>query len=894
MSLKSMYNIDITLKEFISQIPSCLQDDSLETIFAAVQSGTSEIIAIVDSQQLPIGIIDCHNLLCLLKKHCYYGVTASISYNRFGERDIWSSPVKELKSLIKPATILRSPSTIRELLPYFPHDSLANNKTQTYLIVNSQGQLLGSLNTAKLLRYLLLNSQTKLPTSNSLDRHVVDFLEAIALPVRLQTANGQVVYQNNHWRTSINKIFLESNSIAQWWLEQQEDRENQSLNLSQSVGNNHCLKASHNLTSSQDTPQLTEQDNYLSDLFSPQSDRATENFQTEALANIKSNEWDYLQIPLNLIDQNPSTTKSLSSYQLVVAFPSSKTTFDLESSKDVELIELNRIKDELLANISHELKSPLTGIVGLSSLLKEKKLGSLNQRQLRYAELIYRSGRQLINLVSELLDLTNLTTGKLKLNLEPIELHSFCQEVYQQVVTKLTANASANSDISPTEYNFQLNIEPDLEIAIADKLRLRQILSHLLTNSLKYSRPQGTIGINISSRSNWLTITVWDNGVGISEIKQRSLLQPWDNQIKAKSVDDQTSQLNSENLSDPHKPGMDLSSIIAQQLAKAHGGDISFISKVGSGSEFTLLLPNKSDRSMILNNVASKDSNSLVLLVETSSDRIYQITSWLRELGYYPVVARTGTDALQKARRLQPSHILLNPTLPLLSGKDVLTLLKSDARTAHCSVLVMIAKESTSKSNIYQQADKLITLPLTKIDLAATLPSVEKKSVQRLRNLTPSETNKATSKPRKAITVLCLYPESEFIDATQLNNTSNSSFNLKDWAERDWTNYHSDRYDYRIIEADGLEQADMLARIWHLDTIILDGSGLKEPLTYLRSLHDSKALAALPLITLDSATTEAANKIEGLAIYPCLIPAKSRSTVDLMQVIQIAAGIDNQ
>ena len=893
-----MYSIDITLREFISEIPSCLKEDSLETILAAAQSGKSEIIAIVNDQQLPLGIIDCQSLLGLLTQYYQERVVTSSTYKPDSDREIHCLPVRELQHLIKPATILQSLTTIRELLPYFPDDSLTNDKTKTYLIVNSQGQLLGSLDTGKLLQYLLFNSQTKSPTPLSIDRHLVNFLEAIALPIKLQAANGKVVYQNHSWRRLVEKNFIKSNPIPQWWLEQQENRASLSLEVSQSIAYNHCLKASPTLTSPPDKSQLTHHGNYLSDLFSPQSDRLNRDSILETFGSIKSNDWDYMQIPINLGDQkrNFAKTDSLSAYQLIVAVPSSKTAFDPEDCQDAELIELNRLKDELLANISHELKSPLTGIVGLSSLLKEQKLGSLNQRQLRYAELIYRSGRQLINLVSELLELTSLTTGKLKLNLEPIELKSFCQEAYQQVIAKLTKNTAVNSNLSFVEHNFQLNIEPGAEIAIADKLRLRQILSHLLTNSIKYSPPQRMVGINISSHSNWLMITVSDNGVGIPEVKQRSLLHPWDNEIRANFVDDLPSRSNLENCSYPQKSGMGLSFIIAQKLAIAHGGDISFISKVDSGSEFTLILPNLSERNenfLALNNTSSQRSNSLVLLVETNCERINRITSWVRELNYAPIVARTGTEALQKARCLQPSCILLNPTLPLLSGKDVLTLLKSDARTAHCLVSVMMTSHSTSETDLYQQADRLVSLPLTKMDLAAILPSQEMEYVEELSNLTPSETNNLSLNSRQILTILCLYPESEFIDSTKINSISNSNFNLKDWAERDWINDRSDRYNYRIIEADGLEQADMLASIWHLDTIVLDGSGLKEPLTYLRSLHKCGTLAALPLVTLDSATTEAANKIEGLAIYPCLIPAKSRNTVDLMQVIQIAAGINN-
>ena len=467
---------------------------------------------------------------------------------------------------------------------------------------------------------------------------------------------------------------------------------------------------------------------------------------------------------------------------------------------------------------------------------------------------------------------------------------------------KLEALTSANSDTLYCNHSFKLNIQPEARIAIADKLRLRQILCHLLTNSLKFSRPQGSVGIKINSWANWIAITVWDDGRGIPELKQQSYLQPLVEDIHNNLSSEEQSNLNSIYASYPSQQGTGLGAIIAQQLAKAHGGDISFISRVGQGSEFTLLLPSQPDqakRRKQKSNLASKGKdNSLVLVVETASSQIDILTCWLGDLGYHTIVARIGTEALQKARQFKPRYILLNPTLPLLSGKDVLTLLKSDSRTGNSSLFVITTKENLiSDRNLYQQAEGFICTPLNKIDLASILPAVgDFQDNFRAQNSSASVNNQLVSQPRN-VTILCLYPEAEFIDESRANSINNSNFNLKDWAERDWTNHQSSldnthNYDYRIIEADGLEQAHMLARIWQLDTIVLDGSGLKEPLNYLKSLKTSEYLAALPLVTLDALTTEAANKIDGLLVYPCLLPAESRNTIDLMQVIQIAAGIN--
>jgi hypothetical protein len=144
--------------------------------------------------------------------------------------------------------------------------------------------------------------------------------------------------------------------------------------------------------------------------------------------------------------------------------------------------------------------------------------------------------------------------------------------------------------------------------------------------------------------------------------------------------------------------------------------------------------------------------------------------------------------------------------------------------------------------------------------------------------------NTASPSTNANLTILCLYPELEVIDPQASHNRS-LNFDLKSWSD----NYEKQTgYQHRIIEADSLEQAHNLARIWQLDAIILSGHQIAQPSLYLRSLQESEHLARLPLITLDTKTTEAANQIEGLNVYPCLLPAQQCNIDDLIQVIQIA------
>ncbi len=544
------------------------------------------------------------------------------------------------------------------------------------------------------------------------------------------------------------------------------------------------------------------------------------------------------------------------------------------AAKNADLVQLNRLKDEFLACISHELKTPITAILGLSTLLKDQALGELNQRQSRYAQLIYQSGRKLMTVVNDILDLTRMETGQLKLTLEPVLIRTVCDRAYDQARSEID---SKHSDENNRDYptKFTLEIEPGLEMLIADELRLRQMLAHLFSNGLKFTDGNGEIGLKVNWWQGWIAFTVWDTGIGIPADKQHLIFQKFQQLEKPLTRSFE---------------GTGLGLVLTQHLAHLHGGDVSFMSKAGVGSQFTLLFPPcpphaSSDQldnwDEQLSEIAptatshppSSTPNRLVLIVEAVPRYLEGLTEQLKSLGYWVVVARSGTEAIEKARRLQPYAILLNPLLPKLSGWDVLTLLKSDAQTNHIPVLVT-ATQAEKQQATHTKADGFLSLPVQEEALRENLSRLAK-----------DESNTSS-----VLTILYLNPgdgrKGYYVDSYQNSDSSALTDELTSLLSLE----HLD-LNYRVLEADDFDQAELLSRVWNPDVILLNGARLINPLIYLNQLSSYPSLSTLPLVTLDHQTTEAANQVTGLSVYPCLAPNNQQKMAAILQVIQVAAGI---
>ncbi len=587
------------------------------------------------------------------------------------------------------------------------------------------------------------------------------------------------------------------------------------------------------------------------------------------------------------------------------------------------------MKDEFLACITHELRSPLTAILGLSTLLKDQALGDLNDRQLRYAQQIHRSGRHLIGIVNAMLDLTQIETDQFELDFEPVSIAGVCLDAFEAAQTLYlvenlpqrtafpsqaavgkhstatvlpaaspapaaspvvaaavaAAPAVANGHPPPQDTllpTFTLEIEPGLVMLTADENRLRQMLVNLLSNALKFTDASGNIGLKVGYWEGWIAFTVWDTGIGIAPDKQHLIFQKFQ-QLESPMT--------------RRFEGTGLGLVLTQRLARLHGGDITFTSQEHQGSQFTLLLPPEPPQAVLQTTAVPKTpvtvdrigdayvsddcigqscrlpiSARLVLVVESSTRNLEDLTEQLSELGYRSAIARSGIDALEKARQLQPCVILLNPHLPNLSGWDVLTLLKARIETQKIPVIVTATAEAQAQAYEHS-ADDFLKLPIVHGCLRDTLQHLTQHLPQPMGAEHPSK--------RDRCIVLCLNPPSA---------EGSGAWSIE-------LSHLLHRHNFRVIESYDLEQAELLARVWKVQVVVLNAPAL-EPMQFLTQLSEQVYLSSLPVVTLDAVTTQIANQIPNLAVFPCLANWVYQSPIgnsemlaeQLLQAIEIAVG----
>jgi PAS domain S-box-containing protein len=337
-----------------------------------------------------------------------------------------------------------------------------------------------------------------------------------------------------------------------------------------------------------------------------------------------------------------------------------------------DLLDANRHKTTFLANMSHELRTPLNAILGFSELL----IDATGDRfpiatRTRFLEQIYTSGKHLLALINDILDLSKVEAGQMELRLQMVSVAGIVSQVC--------------STVEPLAAQKQITIECDAAHAgevMADEGKLKQMVLNLVSNAIKFTPEGGKVTVTAARVGDRLEITVADNGIGIAEQDLPRMFKEF------QQLDSGVDRL---------QQGTGLGLALTRSFAVLHGGDVRVESTRGKGSRFTIDIPieNRSAKgvpTLSITPVANQvgDVNRpLVLIVEDDPASAELLARQIERAGFRTEIARTGAEALAIAQARKPVAITLDIMLPDMDGWEILKRLKSDTVTTHIPAIVV-------------------------------------------------------------------------------------------------------------------------------------------------------------------------------------------------------------
>jgi signal transduction histidine kinase len=251
--------------------------------------------------------------------------------------------------------------------------------------------------------------------------------------------------------------------------------------------------------------------------------------------------------------------------QSVLAIQNARLFREIED-KSRQIEAANRHKSEFLANMSHELRTPLNAIIGFSEVLQERMFGELNEKQAEYTDDILTSGRHLLSLINEILDLSKVEAGRMELELATFDLPLAIDNARTFVRERATKHG----------VTLEVSVDDRLGDFIGDERKIKQILLNLLSNAVKFTPEGGRIGINARQADGAVEISVSDTGIGIAPEDQARIFEEF-------------RQVGSDYAHKTEGTGLGLT--LAKKFVELHGGKIWVKSEVGKGSTFTFTLP---------------------------------------------------------------------------------------------------------------------------------------------------------------------------------------------------------------------------------------------------------------------------------------------------------------
>ncbi|NNG00722.1 MAG: response regulator [Desulfobacteraceae bacterium] len=409
---------------------------------------------------------------------------------------------------------------------------------------------------------------------------------------------------------------------------------------------------------------------------------------------------------------------------------------DRERLRIDELKQLDRLKDEFLANTSHELRTPLHGIIGLAESMVDGATGELPEETRYNLGLVISSGRRLSRLVNDILDYAKLRNKLISLNIEPIHLKSTVNMVL----------AMMEPLVRQKDLQLRNEVPGDLPLMAADGNRLQQILYNLMDNAVKFT-PSGTVRIFAESAAGdpagRLSVSVADTGTGIATDKLNLIFESF------KQADGAIERVYG---------GAGLGLSITRELVKMHGGELSVASTGSQGTTFIFTIPvadkntvdtaaeamvsdsgtRELETPAIPNEVAEPDLDASgltgnfsaekghILVVDDEPVNFQVLNNFLSRSNYRVTQCLNGADALMMVDNIRPDLIILDVMMPLMSGYEVCRKLRYKYSLSELPILMLTVKDRTKNmlNGFISGANDYLTKPFDKDELLARVDTL--------------------------------------------------------------------------------------------------------------------------------------------------------------------------
>lgn len=412
------------------------------------------------------------------------------------------------------------------------------------------------------------------------------------------------------------------------------------------------------------------------------------------------------------ISERKRVELALEEERQLLAMRVEERTADLRRA-NIELARAARLKDEFLANMSHELRTPLNGILGLSESLQEEVYGPLIADQNQALQIIIESGRHLLALINDILDLSKIEAGMLTIERHQIEIPRVCE-----MSLRMIRQSAVQKKI-----HVETSIDPAATIMYADERRLKQILVNLLGNAVKFTPEDRSIGLHVTTNAEDDTIQfrIWDTGIGIAKEDLGRLFQPF-------------TQLDSK-LSRQYE-GTGLGLVLVARMVDLHGGSIQVTSEPGKGSQFTITLPwhpigseNLHELALIEGEPALPMRHSAhkrtILIADDNEINLLTFSDYLRQKGFQIVIARNETD-IYTCLSQSISLILMDIQMPKSNGLDIIRTIRQqlDKHQLPIIALTALAMPNDRETSLAAGANAYLSKPVSLRELVSTIEHV--------------------------------------------------------------------------------------------------------------------------------------------------------------------------